>query len=408
MTGTAKDEIRRYLGRQKQNLKHWVIDPSRYCLELAWIRLSATHVDSKKSPRLVRVALISDRDAPASEEQFNPFAAYRLELRRKLGLISLHLTLKAVLTAPSFILSCFDVIILKLSYRTTAAEALETIRAIRQSAGNKRFIYFDGDDDLCVQWPEILPEVDFYIKNHVFRDRSNYTRRFVGKSNLHDYVHRQYGYSFTSRDYGMPWQKYTMISESGLVPSEQLPKIRLGFNFVVSSKIMNLYHRIGTRFAQGEKSYDITFRGTITSETFVYHLRKDIAPILERLGRCYRVITSTERVPPEEYYRELISSRICVSPFGYGEICWRDFEAILCRSLLIKPDMCHVETNPDIFQAYRTYVPVNWDYTDLEEKCRYYLTNEVERARIITKAFEVIDDFLRNNVFVSSILQVLD
>ena len=39
-------------------------------------------------------------------------------------------------------------------------------------------------------------------------------------------------------------------------------------------------------------------------------------------------------------------SRICISPFGYGEICWRDFEAILCGCLVVKPDMSHVETNP--------------------------------------------------------------
>jgi len=27
-------------------------------------------------------------------------------------------------------------------------------------------------------------------------------------------------------------------------------------------------------------------------------------------------------------------SKICISPFGYGEICWRDFEAIIFGCLL--------------------------------------------------------------------------
>ena len=259
----------------------------------------------------------------------------------------------------------------------------------------------------AIQWPEILSYVDLYVKKHVFRDRSDYLKRFVGKSNLHDYVHHKYGHSFSPLDYGSSHGKLTMISESGPVPGDQLGKIRLGPNIALDSLVMNLYKaRHHIPFLRSREN-DIVFRGSVPSQYWSYHLRKDIEPILRRLEDSYRVIIPNTRVPPEEYYREMAISRICISPFGYGEICWRDFEAVLCGCLLIKPDMSHVETSPDIFRAYETYVPVKWDYWDLEEKCRHYLTDKVTRERIVAQAFKVLDDFYQNDGFINSVSELV-
>jgi spore maturation protein CgeB len=124
------------------------------------------------------------------------------------------------------------------------------------------------------------------------------------------------------------------------------------------------------------------------------------------MQKSYRVILPTERVGPEEYYREISGSKICVSPFGYGEICWRDFEAILCGSLIIKPNMDHIETTPDIFKAHQTYVPVRWDYSDLEEKCSYYLAHDAERERIAKAAFDVLDSFYRGHGIIKILAKI--
>jgi hypothetical protein len=93
------------------------------------------------------------------------------------------------------------------------------------------------------------------------------------------------------------------------------------------------------------------------------------------------------------YYEELRSSRICVSPFGYGEICWRDFEAVLMGSLLVKPDMSHLRTEPDIFIPGETYVPVRWDFSDLEETCARYLEDREARERITARAYQVLSEY---------------
>ena len=119
------------------------------------------------------------------------------------------------------------------------------------------------------------------------------------------------------------------------------------------------------------------------------------------------MIAPTERVGRREYYAEMMRSKICLSPFGYGEICWRDFEAVLCGCLVIKPDMAHLQTVPDVFQANLTYVPVSWDYADLGEKCLHFLENPQERQRIARAAFDVLESYYVNRGFLDSVSDIL-
>jgi hypothetical protein len=403
----VKATLRRHASQQKTKLIHRALNPARYCVDLACDTLRERGPISRAIGQPIRVALISDLDAYCSEEQFTPFSTYRLKLRENLRLISVHLIINDVLRAPRLILSRFDIIVVKLSFRTNPTEALRIVRTIRTAAHSKRIIYFDGDDDLCIQWPAILPHVDSYIKKHVFRNKLSYLQRFVGKSNLHDYVSNTFGHSFSERDYGNYREGYTFIPDSGPVPIDQLDKIKLGFNLAVDRHIMKLYH-CQDRLPPTAKENDIIFRGSVAQENWSYNLRKDIEPALRRLEKSYRVLIPSRRVMLEEYYHEMMSSKICVSPFGYGEICWRDFEAILCRCLLLKPDVSHLETNPDIFRPHETYVPVLWDFSDLDEKCAYYLTHEEKRQGIVANALHVLEEFYKNDGFVKAVSRIFE
>jgi hypothetical protein len=93
-------------------------------------------------------------------------------------------------------------------------------------------------------------------------------------------------------------------------------------------------------------------------------------------------------VSQRQYYRELVDSKMVLSPFGWGEVCFRDFEAILAGALLLKPDMSHLLTWPDVYIPYETYIPLKWDGSDLLEQAERYLNNEKERRRIAGNAYE--------------------
>ncbi len=97
----------------------------------------------------------------------------------------------------------------------------------------------------------------------------------------------------------------------------------------------------------------------------------------------------TRRVPQGRFNRETANSRIILSPFGWGELCLRDFETVRSGALLLKPDMGHIETWPDIFVPGETYIPFDWDAEQLAAQADYYLTHENERQGIAENAAQV-------------------
>jgi hypothetical protein len=120
----------------------------------------------------------------------------------------------------------------------------------------------------------------------------------------------------------------------------------------------------------------------VASESIAYQRRL----YLEKIEGDPRFITGM--VSQKRYYKELYDSKIVLSPFGWGEVCFRDFEAVIAGALLFKPDMSHLKTWPDIYIPFETYVPLNWDGTDIKEKAESYLGNDAERKRIAQNAWE--------------------
>lgn len=325
--------------------------------------------------------LISDGEVYTSDQQYAPLARHASELRRRFGVVFRFMPLAQATMLPRDALADFDVVGLKLGFRTQRERAERITAAFRERLRGRptRLVYFDGDDDLCVQWPALLRSVDAYVKKHVFRDRAQYCRAFTGKSNLTDYVAREHGTSFDT----------DIIPASGVVAPERLDAIMLGWNIAHDDRIAQLFAR--TRPPRAEsKDVDIVCRASVPRDNWMFPLREAARRELAAIAGRRKVLLPEERVSPRRYMREMRRSRICVSPHGYGEICWRDFEAVLSGCLLIKPDMGHVETTPNIFVAGETYVPVRWDYADLAECCERYLVNEPARRRITERAYTVL------------------
>jgi hypothetical protein len=99
--------------------------------------------------------------------------------------------------------------------------------------------------------------------------------------------------------------------------------------------------------------------------------------------------------PPRQYRHEIRNAKITLSPFGWGEVCFRDFEAVLNGSLLLKPNMDHLSTWPDIYRPDETYVPVAWDGDDLIDRAEHYLADSADRRRIVANAKDAYFDALR-------------
>ena len=376
----------------KAVLRHHVLHPARYRWD-EW----RTNLETGRNTR--HFLLVTDGKSFTSDEQYAPLKRYAVAIRRRFGVVFRPIQLAEALTMSPAALARFAVVGLKLDFRTPEGEARRIAESFRDKLAGSRtkLVYFDGDDDQCVQWPAVLRASSLYVKKHCFKDLTEYRRCFPGKSNLTDYVARQYGTSFESN----------IIPRSGVLTAEDLPKLHLGWNIGLDDKIINLYQTMRPAPAS-EKQNDLICRATVPPGNWLYPLRNDLTKALEPIASKYRVLLPTRRVSQEQYYSEMHRSRICISPLGYGELCWRDFESILCCCLLVKPDMSHVRTIPDIFGAGETYVPVRWDYSDLVEKCEYYLNHGPERIRIVERAYGVLSDYYRSDRFLESFSSLLE
>lgn len=101
----------------------------------------------------------------------------------------------------------------------------------------------------------------------------------------------------------------------------------------------------------------------------------------------------------EEYHEAMRQSKICISPYGDGEICWRDFEAIISGAILVKNDMSHLETWPDVYKPMETYIPVKLDFSDLEEVICGVINNYSKYKYITRNAYKVLKESFDNEVF---------
>lgn len=347
------------------------------------------------APRATRLLLVSDRDAYCSEQQLAPFHTQRRQLREQLNLIFHHRLLAEVLAQPEAALRGADVIGLKLSFRKTAREAQQIVSEIRRHKGEAKLIYFDGDDDSTIEWPDVLPLVDLWVKKHIFSDLSQYQAHFVGRNNLTDFVASHHGYDF--RDDPIP--------ASTPVDPTYLDRLHLAYNLAWDDKIVALYRRTRDCWSRTDRPNDIVCRAQLTG--WLAPLRGGIAPALAPLHGRYRMLLPTERVSQDAYDRELASSKICISPLGYGEICWRDFEAVLWGCLMVKPRMDGITTRPNIFVPYETYVPVAWDLSDLASMCEHYLERPEQRLRITRQAYAVLSEYYEQQSFIEEVARIL-
>lgn len=95
-----------------------------------------------------------------------------------------------------------------------------------------------------------------------------------------------------------------------------------------------------------------------------------------------------DKLPYNEYINTLYQSKLALSPFGMGEVCYRDFEVLEFGVGLVKPDMSKVNTYPNIFIDNETYISVKPDWSDLNEKVSEVLANPEKASYLVHRARE--------------------
>ena len=277
---------------------------------------------------------------------------------------------------------------------------IELLKRLRDKY--ERIVFFHGDAGGGIPRAEVLPYVDLFYQKALFKDRSLYQRSLYGKELYSDYSHREFGVEDPE-----PFERAPVTDPA------DLDKLRLSWNIGVGqfpkhkyrqrtaialARIIDLRlvrpfystlkRRAASEVANGAgRDIPVHARLGLVSQPSLAHHRKKM---LEQIGGDARFITG--KVPQRQYNRELVRSRVVLSPFGWGELCFRDFEAVLSGAVLLKPNMSHIETWPDIFSEGETYVGFRWDADDLLEKTNTVLNDEVSRRRIAENAYNAYHD----------------
>jgi len=109
--------------------------------------------------------------------------------------------------------------------------------------------------------------------------------------------------------------------------------------------------------------------------------------LLERLENTnYNTIRREKgiKIPQQQFYQNMFDSKIVMAPIGYGEMAVRDIEAASFGSVLIKPDMSYVSSVPFLYEDKETYIACKYDWSDVEEKIDYVLSNWKEVQEKLT------------------------
>jgi hypothetical protein len=234
------------------------------------------------------------------------------------------------------------------------------------------------------------PLIDVYVKKHVLRDRSLYGQPTRGDTNLTDHYARRFNLPEPQRRFA--------------IPPGFLDKLVVGPSFATAPLI--LPGLLGRMPSVSGRRIDLHARFAVEGTPWYHAMRAEAEAALDLAAGL--AVLRGPGVRLSQFMGEMRRSKVCFSPFGYGEVCWRDYEAVMAGAVMLKPDMSHVETDPDIFVPWETYVPLAWDLSDFLDTLSRVLGDEGLRARIARQAFDTLQGWLRSDAFARRMAPLFD
>jgi hypothetical protein len=262
----------------------------------------------------------------------------------------------------------------------------ETLERLR--APGRIVAWFDLSDPGGSTDFGVIDLVDVFLKKQLWSDRAGYASRLACA------VRPWLAGAAPEADAGRSGHEYRPC------PVEHLGKLRVAWNIGLGDfrYVCWGFNRIGHRTpefprlrfteASTARRMDLSFRGTVNYDggngvgAHRQQVHQAMTPLRER---GYRLAMGG-RLSRRQYLRELRTSKLAVSPFGWGEICFRDFEIVAAGAALVKPTVDHLDTWPPFFEPNVTYVPLAWDLADGRAMVTSMLAAPKERLAIAAAA----------------------
>jgi len=236
-------------------------------------------------------------------------------------------------------------------FEQSGPRILEDIQT--QRSYGSRVIYYDltAGGSSRQLWP--IRYVDVLLKRQLLRDKMAYTNA--------DMPHRR-----------NPWVPEDH-SVGDFCNAADLPRLQLGWSLGYSDYRTTNRWLIRLKYLS-LKEPRLTPPNAVRPLLASYRGRSEGSRALQRNklvalleSRHDPRLVTGEFLSRRRYLDELRRCQTVISPFGYGEICYRDFEAFVVGAALIKPTVEHLTTFPEVFIPGETYLPCRWDLSNLLE-----------------------------------------
>ena len=340
-----------------------------------------------------KLVLVSLPDA-ISQSQIFPFHFYGAELRNRWNYEILEIGLDSFLKTPELAPRGADLVCFQAWIDKSPAELRAIVERLREHHPEAKLVFLDPCAPADLRFAAALgAHVDLYVKKHLLRDLADYDCPTRGDTNLAEWYGDYYRLDLPSVHFELP-------------PGFK-EKLVLGPSFVTAPYLLPRFFAIAEAPVDGRRHYDVHARlGGVGTRSWYEKMRADALEHVKVLRNVS--VTPQTLLGKRAYMRELGQSRICFSPFGYGEVCWRDYEAVFSDALLIKPDMSHMLTAPDVFVPNLTYIPIRWDFADLGDAVEAAMTDEARRLEIARNAYKAMHRFARDSRFVDQLARVFE
>lgn len=284
----------------------------------------------------------------------------------------------------------------KLGFKTSN-NYLENLEKI--SKLNNNIVWLDLSDSCGTTSFEVLPYVKKYVKKQYYKNKDFYRLNFYRNRYYADYYQSKYQIEENIKfNYCQLLHRY----ENKLILGWNIG-VGCYFNNFNYSKfkkyqcILNLLYNNNfkelSKFTLGFyndnfKSKDIFYSFNLRkkNQKKAIHLQRQLVNNI--LSERFKV--KQQRLTHKNYLIELRKSKVSVGAFGWGEVCYREFEAIKMGSAVIFPNVDYMETWPNIYQDNISYVSYKLDLSDLLEKIEIVVNDNNLRLMLLENSQSII------------------
>ena len=267
---------------------------------------------------------------------------------------------------------------------------LENINKI--SKKNPNIIWFDLGDSSGNTSFEILPMVKKYVKKQFYKDKNLYKKTFFRARYYADFYQKKFQLE-KDRDFKV----YPLLKEYenklvlgwnigvgnyfNIIQFNKIQKYRCITKSLINNNLKFLDKYFLGYYKDLIKNQDIFYNFNLRSDDpkkSIHFQRNQVSKILKK-----NFDLPLKRLNHKSYLERLGRSKVSVGAFGWGEICYREFEAVKMGAAVVFPNVDYLETWPNIYKDNFSYLSYKFDFSDLIEKIELAINDKILRDELV-------------------------